>query len=578
VNSSLDNETNDAFCTLREAIKAANTNTSYNGCVSGSGTDTIVFSVNSANVDTSMPQITADLIVSGIHIDNSRTALIVNQAMDMDVFNVATTVNVTINNVEIKTAVTATSQNDGRAIVMAGSGNLLLDGVTIANMGELSTVRHGAAVYSNGAKVVIRNSSFDNNYVQGNGAAVYVENADLSVEDSSFSGNTANAGHGGAICKMGTGVVTIKRSRFVSNVAGGDGGAFASNSTAEIVNSVFAENTALSEGSAIYSAATTASIHNTTVVDNLLGNQNNLATANGAIFNAGTTLNIQHTIVSGNEKVTVLSPFTKTSSNCGGVWSSFIYSIINGNTGCSFSGGFSTTSTNGYPHLTDWNVNGNRIFVVPHKHSTSVDAGDMVNGCKDASGNLITDDLLGRPRPQKITAASAVCDIGAIELMPVDVGISMNVINANSRWSPTVGVLSNADIDIVITNNSSIALKGSRLKITIPMGFALFGSIRSESFTTNIPALAGGQSYTYRASFAAVVGGNPDSPVNASIINDIGYASSDTSANATITSSFEVPPSNSGDSGGGSFDFFILALGLVLLGRHRKKVRVNDFR
>nr|MBA3581718.1 CSLREA domain-containing protein [Gammaproteobacteria bacterium] len=42
VNSSLDNETNDAFCTLREAIKAANTNTSYNGCVSGSGTDTIV--------------------------------------------------------------------------------------------------------------------------------------------------------------------------------------------------------------------------------------------------------------------------------------------------------------------------------------------------------------------------------------------------------------------------------------------------------------------------------------------------------------------------------------------------------
>jgi len=36
----------DVGCTLREAIRSANSNTSVGGCTSGSGTDTITFSVS----------------------------------------------------------------------------------------------------------------------------------------------------------------------------------------------------------------------------------------------------------------------------------------------------------------------------------------------------------------------------------------------------------------------------------------------------------------------------------------------------------------------------------------------------
>ncbi|KAA3661526.1 MAG: CSLREA domain-containing protein, partial [Chloroflexi bacterium] len=86
VNTTSDNIVSDSNCSLREAIIAANTNSAYNGCAAGSGTDTIEFApslpqpftilltITGKNEDSSMSgdlDITDDLIVVGAGETNS---------------------------------------------------------------------------------------------------------------------------------------------------------------------------------------------------------------------------------------------------------------------------------------------------------------------------------------------------------------------------------------------------------------------------------------------------------------------------------------------------------------------------
>jgi CSLREA domain-containing protein len=70
VNSLADTAADDGFCTLREAITAANTDAASGAtlgeCVAGSGTDTVSFSVSGTITLTSaLPAITSDLSISG---------------------------------------------------------------------------------------------------------------------------------------------------------------------------------------------------------------------------------------------------------------------------------------------------------------------------------------------------------------------------------------------------------------------------------------------------------------------------------------------------------------------------------
>jgi CSLREA domain-containing protein len=63
VTTANDNTTDDELCTLREAIIAANTDTAYNGCTTGSaGADTITFAGNyTITLTSALTDITAPL-------------------------------------------------------------------------------------------------------------------------------------------------------------------------------------------------------------------------------------------------------------------------------------------------------------------------------------------------------------------------------------------------------------------------------------------------------------------------------------------------------------------------------------
>ena len=70
VDSLLDTVADDGLCTLREAITAANSDTAANGCIGGSGADTINFAVSGTIVlDTRLPIITSDIEIDGASAD-----------------------------------------------------------------------------------------------------------------------------------------------------------------------------------------------------------------------------------------------------------------------------------------------------------------------------------------------------------------------------------------------------------------------------------------------------------------------------------------------------------------------------
>ena len=70
VDSLLDTVADDSFCTLREAITAANSDTAANGCAAGSGADTITFAVSGViELSTRLPIITSDIEIDGTGAD-----------------------------------------------------------------------------------------------------------------------------------------------------------------------------------------------------------------------------------------------------------------------------------------------------------------------------------------------------------------------------------------------------------------------------------------------------------------------------------------------------------------------------
>ncbi|MBK8021564.1 MAG: hypothetical protein IPK19_09075 [Chloroflexi bacterium] len=97
----------------------------------------------------------------------------------------------------------------------------------------------GAAIYSLGGDVTIRDSTFTNNRALGGGAggAVHILGSSLTIEDSAFTNNSAapvsaastNSGYGGALYVDGAlfrggGGITITGSTFTSNHAANQGG------------------------------------------------------------------------------------------------------------------------------------------------------------------------------------------------------------------------------------------------------------------------------------------------------------------------------------------------------------------
>lgn len=292
VTTDTDSIANDGLCSLREAVIAANRDSAFHDCPSGSGADTIL-------LDPTLPRpIVITLTLVGAGEDSALSG-------DLDI-----TGTLTISS-ELTDGANAMFVIDGdgadRLFDLHQGANLTIVGITLRN-GNLAE-NGGAARINQGAHLKVNNSQFLNNHgLKGGGIAVAGR---LTMNDSSVvdnqGGGIYNAGGllklqnvqilnnlGGYGIEQNGGALTFTNGQVAANEAGG----LYNGSAARATLSHITLNRNSGNGGAINTGATLTRL---TIIDSLI--MSNTATTGAGVFNEGTgaNLDIYSTFISGNQ-------------------------------------------------------------------------------------------------------------------------------------------------------------------------------------------------------------------------------------------------------------------------------------
>ena len=308
VNTTADENGTGPACSLREAVRSANTNTNIGGCTgSGGGAP---FTIN-------VPQGTYQLTISGASGGETNGLCGNPNVGDLDV---------SANNTTITGAgagLTTIQQTTSDRVIclnpsVVDSFVFHMSGVTITGGNDTTGVGGGGLVggaYQN--KTFISDCAFTNNQVSGaglGGGAIGSQGGDLTISNCRFSGNSAGTS-GGAIsygsgdlalppggARRDTGTLTVANSTFTNNVAasGAAGGGaldvFGFNlgtAIANISGSTFTGNHATNAGGgAIVLETGTVNVGNSTF------SGNDAKFNGGAIYSSGTMTVTKSTLTS----------------------------------------------------------------------------------------------------------------------------------------------------------------------------------------------------------------------------------------------------------------------------------------
>jgi CSLREA domain-containing protein len=234
----------DGDCSLREAIMAANDDTSVDACAAGSGADVITFAVSGTiALDESLPQI------------DSPQALTIDGGSAVTVSGDGTFQLLLIYSSELH--VVAMTFEDGFTPSYGGGLQNAGGTLTVTDSqfeGHEASFAGGAIANANFGTLTVTNSTFSGNSAGTWGGAIAVINGEATVSGSTFVGNqttsTDTAGDGAAIVNFHT--LTISNSTFADNQAIGHGGALRNSSIAVVTHSTFSGNSALLGGGALY--------------------------------------------------------------------------------------------------------------------------------------------------------------------------------------------------------------------------------------------------------------------------------------------------------------------------------------
>jgi CSLREA domain-containing protein len=260
VTSLADDTVTNGQVTLREAILAANTDSSVDGSAPGSGADRIVFAVGTGVIvlnGTRLPVVSDDLTLAGLHA----ALLAIDGAEASQLLEVDAGVSVTVTGLTLRGG--RMLGGDGGAIVNRGS--LTLDGCVLS---DNAATGNGGAVRNSGQLTIDESTLAANSAL--NGGAIHNTGA-LDVSGSTFRGNFTGgiapfAGGGGAILNSGSADVTI--STLVGNSAG-NGGAIAGTGSLDVRNSTLTGNQALNSGGGISNPVNAIGLRASVVAENL---------------------------------------------------------------------------------------------------------------------------------------------------------------------------------------------------------------------------------------------------------------------------------------------------------------------
>lgn len=248
VTSLADTIANDGQVTLREAIQAANTDTTVDG-VTGNGADTIQFDPSLTasgpaviTLGGTQLAITSDMNILGpgadrLTIDGNRASGIFK--VDDSNPSLSSLKTVTISGLTL-----TGGQNKIGGAIDSAENLTVLDSLITGNTAQ----QIGGGIASRIGTLTVKNSTISNNSA-GDGGAIKNDNGTLTVVQSVITGNTAYRG-GGIYCRYATGTTTISQSTISGNVARNFGGGLASYTQYYQLGSVAIEQSTISMNSA----------------------------------------------------------------------------------------------------------------------------------------------------------------------------------------------------------------------------------------------------------------------------------------------------------------------------------------
>ena len=366
VNTNADEDNSDGDCSLREAIRAANTNLAVDACPAGSATgeDTI-----------------------GFALDSSATTITVGS----------------------------------RLHVTRGAAGLVIDGGQAADLTVSGGGTSGVFEIGSGAKVAMEGITISDGFASRSAGGAIDNLGTLALTDSTVSGNTAE--YGGGI--LNDGDLTLVNSTVSGNTAAQSGGGIANfndpGDTAKIENSTIAGNTASGgTGGGILGTGGPMVIENSTVTDNADSASSGPCALDGrcgAVVNAS-SVEVRSTIISGNDGADVYNAGEITS---GGY--NLIGSVPRAGTAI---GGFDATADRvgiSNPELGPLEDNGGPTLTnLPLTGSPAIDRGNSFGATADQRGTPRPKDYAFYNNAQGGDGS----DVGAVELVtkPVDVSVS----------------------------------------------------------------------------------------------------------------------------------------------------------
>ncbi len=450
VNTTTDELNFDGDCSLREAIRAANTDTAVDACPAGNGTDTINIPAGTYNLTLTSGDedakgdldVQSDMLIQGAGAASTH----IHGQMGERVMEVYQSIQVTVAGVTVSGGQDTGGASGGGIL---SQGNFTLEDSVVTG----NTASSGGGVWNSGVMTITR-SLITNNTDNGNaGGAGLGGSPDTltTIIDSAIAYNVTSHGGGGIFTYNGDFVLinsTVSHNLNTGTLSSG-AGLYISGPAAELtlINSTVSGNISTSTGGGgLYiNSGSTAHLFNATIAYNS-------ATNGGGILNNG-TVNLQNSIIAQNTATQPGSP-----PDCGGSdLTSGGYNLIGNDTGCTLTGVSAGMIVDVDPLLGPLQDNGGEtethglLYDSPARH-----AGNP-GGCTNQNGGGLSTDQRGFPRP-----VGAACDMGAFES-----GLANLALTIAESGDP-VAVGDDLTYTLTINNGGSQLATGVELVANLP--------------------------------------------------------------------------------------------------------------
>ena len=250
----------DGLVSLREAIEAANTDTSVDGSAAGDGKDVIQF-------DASLLHSTITL--SGEQLVLSDDVTIIGLGQDQ---------------------LTIDGNGQSRIFEIDWNKDVEISDLTLTNgfaKGDVVSESSGGAIYNRGY-LVLENVTVSENRAAENGGGIH-NFREVTIVNSTISGNASEVQGGGIYNAGGSSIVT--NSTISANTSGGPGGGIYNRAHLEIIDSTITGNAAENSGGGVYQHSGSLRLLQSTISNNTSQESGGgLCDSSGSLFMDGSTI------------------------------------------------------------------------------------------------------------------------------------------------------------------------------------------------------------------------------------------------------------------------------------------------